>query len=355
MVKKKKKDSDIKQLLFSLVGESPVGIILINITGEIILMNHISLKALQLNENLSHYINKELLSILNTSEVTETISKCLTKGRFNFDFNSVKYGKSYINFKGRTILQGMLITLEDVTSLVIANEKLIAQKKELEIKNKGLEEFAYITSHDLQEPLINIIGFNNLIQKRIKEVPVPEEIIKYLNIINNATIRASHQIKGLLDLSRINGDKERETVDCNEIVKNVLSSFATQISDVKAKVIVNDLPTFSALKTELISLFQVLISNSIKFRRKDTQLIIEIDSFKEGDFYHFTVKDNGIGIDEAQHKNIFRIFRKLHNRNNYEGYGIGLAHAKKIVQVHDGDIYFSSNPQKGVTFHIKIK
>jgi PAS domain S-box-containing protein len=233
-------------------------------------------------------------------------------------------------------------------------EKKVQQRTaELEIKNKELEQFAYVASHDLQEPLRTTSSFVELLRKQYHG-KIDDNANRYIDYVVQASDRMKTLIKDLLDYSRIGREKQFEPVDCNVALKEVLADLAKVIKENKATIIANKLPVVNAFPTELKLLFQNLISNSIKFQKRGIAPKIEISTSKENGHWHFRFSDNGIGIDKQYQQRIFIIFQRLHNRSVYEGSGIGLAHCKKIVELHGGTIWVESEAGKGSTFHFTI-
>ncbi len=161
-------------------------------------------------------------------------------------------------------------------------------------------------------------------------------------------------IKDLLDYSRIGREKQFEPVDCNTAFAEVMADLAKVIKENKAIITAENLPVVNAFPTELKLLFQNLVSNSIKFQQPGIAPHIDISTSKENSHWHFKFRDNGIGIEKQYQQRIFIIFQRLHNRSVYEGSGIGLAHCKKIVELHGGTIWVESEAGKGSIFHFTI-
>jgi light-regulated signal transduction histidine kinase (bacteriophytochrome) len=161
-------------------------------------------------------------------------------------------------------------------------------------------------------------------------------------------------VKGLLDYARLGKNSEFEQVDCNEIVATVVNDLEVLIKNSEAEIKVNKLPVFHALEIEMRMLFQNLISNAIKYKSPNQNPRIEITAKKVKNGWEFAVSDNGIGIPPDQKEKIFIIFQRLHRRDEYEGIGVGLAHCRKIVELHDGKIWVESEPGKGSTFYFFI-
>lgn len=237
----------------------------------------------------------------------------------------------------------------DLTQRKQAEDARLKHLKEMEQKNEELEQFTYIASHDLQEPLRSLTSFTSLMQEEYSG-KVDENFEMYNNFISAASKRMELLVRGLMDYSRIGKQRTLTTVNCNAIVGDVLSDLSSYISTSKAQVIVDQLPTITGYELELRLLFQNLIVNAIKFVKKDDVPKVHISAVEQGDYWLFSVEDNGIGIEEKHQDKIFVIFKRLHNRADYEGTGIGLSHCKKIVQLHNGKIWVVSHLGQGSTF-----
>lgn len=243
---------------------------------------------------------------------------------------------------------------QDITERKKAEELKSDYVKKLEYKNKELEQFAYVASHDLQEPLRTVINFTDLLERKQRE-HFDEIGLTSLHFIQEATVRMSQLVKSLLDYNRIDKNNKISLVDCNQLINEIKKDLSKNILEVKATIIVNQLPKIYGYETPLRLLFQNLISNSIKFRKLEQNPYIEITARSNHDEYLFTVKDNGIGIPEHQQDKIFEIFKRLHSRDEYEGSGIGLSHCRKIVDLHGGRIWVDSKLGSGSTFNFTIK
>jgi PAS domain S-box-containing protein len=226
--------------------------------------------------------------------------------------------------------------------------------EDLKRKNIELEQFAYVASHDLQEPLRTVSGFVDLLKRHYKN-ETDENVIKYINYITDASDRMRRLVQDLLDYSRLGRERILETIDCNKVAQEVLSDLAIAIQESKAVIHIDLLPVISGYATEMKQLFQNLLSNSLKFRKPGEPPVITISVMSHEDNWQFSVTDNGIGIDEKYWERIFVIFQRLHTKNEYEGTGIGLAHCKKITELHNGKIWVDSVPGKGSTFFFTIK
>ena len=210
-----------------------------------------------------------------------------------------------------------------------------------------------MASHDLQEPLRTTSSFVELLRKQYHG-KLDENADRYIDYVIQASDRMKTLIKDLLDYSRIGREKQFEPVDCNTAFDEVMADLAKVIKENKAIITAGKLPVVNAFPTELKLLFQNLISNSIKFQKPGIAPQIDISTTKENSHWHFKFRDNGIGIEKQYQQRIFIIFQRLHNRSVYEGSGIGLAHCKKIVELHGGTIWVESESGKGSTFHFTI-
>lgn len=224
--------------------------------------------------------------------------------------------------------------------------------EKLTVSYRELEQFAYVASHDLQEPLRTITNYVGMFERQYR-MRLDSTAGSYLDFINAATARMQLLIKDLLDYCRIGIDKKRETTDCNKVVQDILVLLEKIIQETRCKVHVDKLPEIQAYP-EIFSLFQNLISNAIKFRKKDSSCLIWIAAERYEKGWLFRVEDNGIGIDKIYHERIFIIFQKLHTKKEYRGSGIGLALCNKIVELHGGKIWVESELDKGSSFRFTI-
>ena len=218
---------------------------------------------------------------------------------------------------------------------------------------KEVEQFAFIASHDLQEPLRTISNFVNLLQEEYNG-KLDKDADEYLNFISGAATRMQLLIKDLLNYSRIGRNENKTSIDCNVLVRDVLSDLATAIEESNAEIHTGKLPVVRGYTSDLKSLFQNLISNAIKFRKKDVRPVIRITAESKEKEWLFAIQDNGIGISRNYYDKIFTIFQRLHAKEEYPGTGIGLAQTKKIVELHGGQIWIDSEPGNGSTFYFTI-
>lgn len=247
----------------------------------------------------------------------------------------------------------MLLSLIDISAQKHAELKLNEYIVQIENKNKELEQFTYIASHDLQEPLRSVSSFIELFEIEYKD-KFDENARTYFTYILKSTERMKALIKGLLDYSRIGKGMVVEEIDCNKICEETKQDLISSIEETCATVDLGILPTIKGSHLHIRILFQNLVSNAIKFRKKDESPIISINCVENPNHYTFCVSDNGIGIEQKFNEKVFTIFQRLHSRDSYEGTGIGLAHCKKIVQLHGGDIWYDSEVNKGSKFYFTI-
>jgi len=272
---------------------------------------------------------------------------------FSFNINPA-YNKS-------SQIEGFCITSNDITNRKILekqlnelNVNLKKQANDLAISNKELEGFAYITSHDLQEPLRMVTGFLGLLEKKYGDV-IDEKGKQYIHFAVDGAKRMRQIIVDLLEFSRIGKiENEENLIDLNDLVREVLILHKKQIKETKAIIIFENLPSMVIYKTPLFQVFQNLIGNSLKYHTKGVSPTVNISSEETETNWQFSVKDNGIGINEEYFNKIFMLFHRLHNKGQYLGTGIGLAVCKKIIENFGGKIWIESEQNMGSTFYFTI-
>ncbi|AFC99194.1 putative PAS sensor signal transduction histidine kinase [Methanocella conradii HZ254] len=243
---------------------------------------------------------------------------------------------------------------EEINERKKIESALDKERLELKRSNEELEQFAYIASHDLQEPLRMVNQYVQLLAKRYKGKldPSADEYIKF---VVDGTARMRQMIVDLLEFSRV-GTKEKplEPTNLEEVISQVTTNLSVAIDESGAKVTHATMPVVMADFTQIMHVFQNLVGNAIKFRKEGVPPEVHIGAEKKGDEWVFSVSDNGIGIDPKYFNKLFIIFQRLNSASQYKGNGIGLAICKKIVERHGGRIWVESTPGVGTTFYFTL-
>ena len=254
---------------------------------------------------------------------------------------------------------GLRTFLLDITERKRAQMTLLEQADKLARSNAELEQFAYVASHDLQEPLRKIQAFGDRLKTKY-ETGLGPEGLDYLSRMQNAAARMQVLIQDLLSLSRVTSNSKPFTpVDLGDVARTVVSDLEMRIQDAGGQVDIGALPVIFGDRGQMAQLFQNLIGNGIKFRKPGEKPVVKISSeihalANGASGWQITVEDNGIGFDEKYRDRIFQIFQRLHGRSEYEGTGIGLAICRKIVDRHNGVISAIGTPGAGAKFVILL-
>jgi len=257
---------------------------------------------------------------------------------------------------------GLFFTFgNDVTELVESrerleelNESLKERNKELALMNDELEQFVYIASHDLQEPLRMITSFLTLLEKRIGDT-LDEKSTTYIHFATDGATRMRSLILDLLKYSRVGREVTlKEFVDLNALLKEIVALNLPLLTDHNVNISIGNLPSVYGIKSALFQVFQNLIQNAVKYRKLGVTPRVAIEGVELDTHWKFTITDNGIGIDERYFDKIFVIFQRLHTREEYSGTGIGLSICKKVVEYHKGKIWVESIVGDGSTFYFTI-
>lgn len=244
--------------------------------------------------------------------------------------------------------------LLDMTKLKESYTSIEERQQELERSNSELERFAYVASHDLQEPLRMVSSYTQLLEKRYQD-QLDQTAKEYIRYAFDGALQMRTLINDLLSFSRINTEKRKFTViNTNNICREVLGILRVGIEEVKATVIQDELPSIKGDEAQIRQLFQNIIANAIKYGDKKRKNNIHISAVKKGMFYQFNISDSGIGIEAEYFEKIFVIFKRLHSKTEFTGTGIGLAICKKIVEAHGGEIWLESVLGKGATFYFTL-
>jgi light-regulated signal transduction histidine kinase (bacteriophytochrome) len=242
--------------------------------------------------------------------------------------------------------------IRDMTVEFEAKKIMEKQKQDLERSNEELENFAYVASHDLQSPLRHISSYVDMIQNKLA-LSDDKDIQKWMKYVLDGSASAKELIDGLLTYSRVRGDrKEFKKVDVSKIVERIINE--SKIIYPNAIIKFNDLPMILGLEILLRQLFQNIIYNALKFTKPGVFPTIQIESKIDDDFCQFSIKDNGIGIEQQHFERIFQIFQRLHMREEYEGTGLGLAICQKVIYLHGGSIWIQSQLGEGTTIYFTL-
>jgi signal transduction histidine kinase len=241
----------------------------------------------------------------------------------------------------------------------------ITDRKEIEIKlndalesvqksNSELEQFAYVASHDLQEPLRMVTSFLTQLEKKYGDT-LDNKAKEYIFFAVDGAKRMRQIILDLLEFSRVGRmDETLKEVSIDSIVQEIIILHGKQIEELHASIKYDELPTIITHKTPIRQLFQNIIGNSLKYHRSGVPPIIEIKCHDKNEYWEFSISDNGIGIESDYHEKIFVIFQRLHNKDEYSGTGIGLAICRKIIESLGGKIWITSVLNEGSTFYFTI-
>ncbi len=328
------------------------------VDGSMLRKDYISFRHPDDNEHIEAHIAK----LKETHEPQEYYFRIITKA--GVVKNLYAHAEVKLDADGNvTQLYG---TMQDVTKEKNYENVLHEKNQELQRSNNNLQDYAYITSHDLKEPLRKITTFSGLLLRSQSNI-LSEEGKSYLNKISDAGLRMQTMISDLLTISTISGNKAFETYSLKKTVTEAIQRLEHKIEDSKAKITVDDLPEAEIVPAQFRQLFQNLINNSLKFTRKGVAPEIKISSchvspeeveehklVKGKKYICISFSDNGIGFDNEYAEKIFSIFQRLHGQNEYEGTGIGLSICKKVAENHGGIIYAKGEPGVGATFTIII-
>jgi PAS domain S-box-containing protein len=239
---------------------------------------------------------------------------------------------------------------EDISEQKKFNEEREYILKELERSNKDLESFAYVASHDMQEPIRMIKSFTGILKEQYFS-QFDKKGQEYIEIIHSSSNSLKELVTDLLDYSRVGKDSEsQQECDVNELIEEVLSNILPENSDRKINIDYNNLPILYVHKVNFSRVLSNLLTNSIKYSKQDEDLEISIQATQKTGKWEFKISDNGIGIKPEYHKKIFEPFKRLHNTKEYSGTGMGLAICKRIIESYNGKIWVENNPEGGTVF-----
>ncbi|HEY2273773.1 MAG TPA: ATP-binding protein, partial [Jatrophihabitantaceae bacterium] len=242
----------------------------------------------------------------------------------------------------------------ELSRVELARARLIERSEELSRSNADLEQFAYVASHDLSEPLRKVANFCQLLERQYS-AELDDKAKQYIAYAVDGAKRMQALINDLLSFSRVGRSTDGfSSVDVGEVLTRALATLDDRAAAAEADIVRGPMPTLEGDATLLVALFQNLIGNALKYRSTERTLHIEITAEQQGTNWLFTVADNGIGIEAQYAERIFTIFQRLHLRDKYGGTGIGLALCRKIVEFHKGKIWLAAGSGPGATFHFTI-
>ncbi|NME66646.1 PAS domain-containing sensor histidine kinase [Flammeovirga aprica] len=309
----------------------------------------------ELYDTACHDKVKVLFSRFKNDDAVENEELCVRR-KDGVVFPVLLSAKAVKNNKGEIMFSNScwrdITKIKELESSLMKSNQLLNQKvKELAQKNKELEQFAYIVSHDLNTPLRNIKGVLQLIDED-SEGEIPLAWNTYFGYINQSVGRMERLIDTILEFSQLGIKSEKERIRPQEILKNVLEDFALEIQNQDVVIRKGTLPEINGYAVEFHMLLQNLIGNAIKFQDSSRTPEIEVGAIVQKEDWMFYVKDNGIGINMEHRHKIFSFFKRVNEK--FQGTGIGLAQCKKIVELHGGRIWVERNETKGSCFYFTI-
>ena len=331
------------------------------------------------------YLGKKPSELSYPKEITDFWEACLenvfTTGRIRIDefqivnVNEAKTYQTYIvpEFGDGESVESVITIARDITKLRKAEESARQLAEDLKRSNEELEQFAYIASHDLQEPLRAVASFTQMLAKRYRG-QLDSKADTYIEFIIDGATRMQQMIQDLLSYSRVGRTELKlQSVDCNLLLERVKKDLQISIRETQAVITADSLPTITADANQLGNLLQNLINNSLKYRSetfpkihisaKKNKLEVQLENLTQPSIpgqtkiqeeWLFSIQDNGIGIKPQYAERIFGIFQRLHTSDEYPGTGLGLAICRKILERHEGRIWVESNPNQGSTFFFTI-
>ena len=289
--------------------------------------------------------------------VVESVKRALTGESFSTTLQMAEfvYEISYSPIRAADhTVTGVIGVAHDITEGVRAKDELERTAEELKRSNAELEEFAYVASHDLQEPLRMVASYTQLLERRYAE-RLDDTAREFIAYAVDGAKRMQQFIKDLLRYSRVSTEAQPfEPVPLKEVYDTVIANLRFAIGECGAKVGAGELPAVLGDPRQLTQLLQNLVGNALKFRQPGKPPEIAVRAERQGDCWHISVRDNGIGLDAKFYERVFVIFQRLHTRDEYEGTGLGLAICKKIVERHGGRIWVESQPGEGATFSFTL-
>ncbi len=310
-------------------------------------------------------INKSLIEVANQFgsipfDTFESIRE-MEKGEIRentYEFENNGETKYYFltvspSYNQQNIKIGYVYVFTDITENTVTSNQLKEYTQQLEQSNKELERFAYIASHDMKSPLRNVVSFLSLIERKLKN-NTDAELQEYINFATSNAKYMHSLVRDILEFSKISKPNEAfESLDLNQVIAQIEEHLLEDLKQKNARITYGELPSIKASKLHINQLFQNLIENGIKYN-EDIAPEIKIDTVINKEVFKIIIEDNGIGIAQKFHEQIFGMFKRLHNSSQYQGTGIGLAMCKKIVEMYDGEIKIESKINEGARFIILL-
>ncbi|AQQ10372.1 Phytochrome-like protein cph1 [Sedimentisphaera cyanobacteriorum] len=301
----------------------------------------------------------DVTAAINLTDAFDSIKRAIDSDKefreiFQFPGSSRYYDIRVTQLSSENSAQNeILCFIYDISREVKMRLEIEEKKQELERSNSDLEQFAYIASHDLQEPVRMVTCYLDLLESEMESSN--QEIWKYIKYAKDGSERINSLIKDLLSYSRAGSNEyEFKAWNLSEVAEESKNSLKPRIDELEAKVKIEQLPMVRCDRTQMYRLFTNLLSNALKYHKKDTAPEVFVSSEMKDNYWQINVADNGLGISEEYRNKIFETFKRLNSRSEYEGTGIGLAICKKIVQKHSGNIWVEPNDRGGSTFCFTI-
>ena len=318
-------------------------------------------------EALQGHTMMEMYPGIETTEVFALMRSCMETGSVHQLINEFTFpdgSNGYFELRIQPVPEGILLLSFDVTKQKLAekllqqantllDEKVRLRTAELSAKNRELEQFVYIASHDLQEPLRTITNYLEVLDEDFG-ADLPADAKTYLTSMSKAALRMKGLIKAVLEYSRLGLNRRPSPVDCGQLIRHVVEDLQARIQESGAVVSIGTLPVVEGYETELRMLFQNLLSNAIKFVAPGVVPRIRVQAEPVAAGVRLSVHDNGIGIAPEHHAQLFQLFRRLNNRKQYDGVGMGLATCRRIIDMHGGRIGVESQPGQGSCFWFEL-
>ncbi len=285
------------------------------------------------------------------------LERCMTervaeKLDVEFKFPNGKVGQFAMSIQ--PAIDGLFLLSTDITERKRWEQELEAHREQLKRQNIELEQFAYIASHDLQEPLRMVSSYVQLLERRYKD-KLDSDANEFIAFAVDGTVRMKQLINDLLSYSMLGRPVTIEAVDMQVVLEQVRANLTAAIAESGAVVTSTELPSLRACQSEMVQVMQNLIGNAMKFHQPHAVPQVDIKYRLDDEYHLFSVTDNGIGIEEEYKEKVFIPFKRLHDRWTYTGSGIGLAVVRKIIHRYGGNVWFTSQPGKGTTFFFTIK